>query len=240
MLMMFPSSLQCGKLQSFNLGGHMEKKLSVFRDMNLRGPKARRAELRVSLIAQAKAPWFFEPEKSAEMGRYSPDAEDILVFRRAEDRSCRTAGLTLWSTPDGYYVPNIVPIESGSLTHSEYNAILDDFITTIAEPVAGQFGFVVDASTAQQGLDDWLSADVAQMLRRFSHLANKSTGASHPMDRDRWFEFVVGVHRSGADFSADKLTRWLYEVERWDENSAHDLAGEYERYLELLHFYDKH
>lgn len=218
----------------------MEKKLSIFRDLNLRGPDAKRPGLRDALINEAKAPWFFEPKKSEEMQQYARDSEDILVFRRAEGGTCRAAGLTLWGTPDGYYVPNIVPIEPGRLTHDEYNAILDDFITAVASPIVAQFDFVIDASVGQQGLDDWLSPDVAEMLRRFSVLANKSTGSSHPMDRDRWFAFVVGIHRTGADFDGEKLARWLHEVERWDEDSAHELSAEYENYLDLLKYYDEH
>src|SRR3546814_11423754 len=74
----------------------------------------------------------------------------------------------------------------------------------------------------------------AAALRRFSAAANKATGASHPLDQRRWFDFIISAHRSGKDIGTDRLARWLHEVEGWDEDSAHRLAGEYERCQELL------
>src|SRR3546814_8731568 len=72
------------------------------------------------------------------------------------------------------------------------------------------------------------------LFRSFSAAANKATGASHPLDQRRWFDFIISAHRSGKDIGTDRLARWLHEVEGWDEDSAHRLAGEYERCKELL------
>jgi hypothetical protein len=216
----------------------MAESVEVFRDLYLRGPVARRSDLRQALIAAAEDPWYYDPDRSAAIGRNATDA-DILAFGRKASNDLRAAGLTLWSRDDGYYVPNIVPIEFGELGIAQYNAILADFIERIVRPVAPQFDYRIDATEARQDLEDWTSADAARKLRVFSAAANKSTGASHPMDQRRWFDFIIAVHDCRKTIGTDHLIRWLHEIEGWDEESAHELAGQYETALSLLQRYDE-
>lgn len=217
----------------------MAEEIEVFQDMALQGPIAKRPDLRAALVAAAIAPWQVDLEKSADVAHNAVTSEDVLLFRCESSNDHPAAGLTLWGTDDGYYVPNIVPLTTGSLTYSEYNAVLADFIARVVEPVARLFGFAITTTEPKQVLDDWLSPDVAMKLRRFSGAANKSTGASHPMDERRWFDFLVAVHRSGDKLGADRLARWLHEAEGWDEESAHRLAGSFENALALLAHYDE-
>ena len=79
-----------------------------------------------------------------------------------------------------------------------------------------------------------LSEAAADALRRFNALANKSTGASHPYDRQRWFDFVIQTHTDRSELDPDLLHRWLIESEDWPEDQASDLAIEYERSRALL------
>lgn len=218
----------------------MTKQIEVFQDMSLSGPIAKRSELRNALIAAAVSPWRVDLERSAEVARNAVTSEDVILFRCDASEKFPAAGLTLWGTPDGYYVPNIVPLEYGSLTFAQYNSILADFITRIVEPVVDKFGFKIATTKPEQMLDDWVSPDTAVKLRRFSGAANKSTGASHPLDERRWFDFLVAAHRSGDKLDADRLARWLHEVEGWGEDSAHKLAGDFENSLDLLAYYDEH
>jgi len=218
----------------------MSDKLEVFQDMAIHGPIAKRPELREALITAAVDPWRVDLERSAEVARNAVTSEDVVLFRRDAGQDHPAAGLTLWGAEDGYYVPNIVPLETGSLTFAQYNAVLADFIARIAAPVTAQFGFTISTTEPRQTLDDWLSPDAALKLKRFSGAANKSTGASHPLDERRWFDFLVAVHRSGDKPGADRLARWLHEVDGWDEDSAHNLAGDFETALALLAYYEEH
>jgi hypothetical protein len=218
----------------------MQEQIEVFRDMAIHGPIVRRPDLRAALIAAAVDPWMADLERSAEVARNAVTSNEVILFRRAASDDHPAARLTLWGTDDGYYVPNIVPLETGSLSYSQYNTVLGDFIAHIAAPVVGKFGFTITASAPRQSLDDWISPDTAAKLRRFSGAANKSTGASHPSDERRWFDFVVAVHRAGDKLDAERLARWLHEAEKWDEDSAHKLAGDFENYLRLLVYCDEH
>jgi hypothetical protein len=85
-----------------------------------------------------------------------------------------------------------------------------------------------------------MSHDTAELLRRFSACANKGTGASHPLDRDRWNAFVVAAHHDGSRTDASDLRRWLIEVDGWAPEVADQLTVEYEYGRELLAYADGH
>jgi hypothetical protein len=161
-------------------------------------------------------------------------ADAALAFERSATPGFDAAGLVLIAASDGMEVANIVPRETIELSHRAYNAILEDFAALVAEPAARTTGFCVELSRSTLQLEDEMEPIVAEALRRFSALANKSTGASHPRDRDRWFDFIVLAHRSNARLDASMLARWLYESEDWPEDGAQNLAVEYERSRALL------
>ncbi|SCX21310.1 hypothetical protein DSM25558_2898 [Agrobacterium sp. DSM 25558] len=217
----------------------MAAEIEVFRDMSLHGPSERRAKLREALIAAASGDWDVDLERSAEVKSSAVTDADVVLFRCAGNNEHPAAGLTLWETQEGYYVPNVVPLEFGSLTKREYNAILQEFIDAIAQPVAYRLGFELRATESRQTLADWVSDEVGTKLKRFSGAANKSTGASHPSDERRWFDFIVAAHRRHERLDPGTLFRWLHEAEGWDEETAHKLAGDYENARALLKYSDE-
>lgn len=216
----------------------MATEIEVFRDMSLHGPSEKREELRAALVSAVSGDWDVDLKRSAEVKSSALTDADVVLFRCAANHKHPAAGLTLWETPDGYYVPNVVPLVFGSLTKGEYNAVLQEFIEAIAQPVAKRLGFELRATEARQALADWVSEEVGTKLKRFSGAANKSTGASHPSDEKRWFDFIVTAHRRSERLDPGTLFRWLHEVEGWDEEAAHKLAADYENGRALLKFSD--
>ncbi|XUY29982.1 hypothetical protein RMR21_022670 (plasmid) [Agrobacterium sp. rho-8.1] len=217
----------------------MAAEIEMFRDMSLHGPSEKREELRAALITAASGDWGVDLQRSEEVRSSALTDADVVLFRCAANNDHPAAGLTLWETPDGYYVPNVVPLAFGSLTKGEYNAILQEFIDAIAQPIANRLGFELRAAESRQALADWVSDEVGTKLKRFSGAANKSTGASHPSDQRRWFDFIVAAHRRHERLDPGTLFRWLHEAEGWDEETAHQLAGDYENARALLKFSDE-
>jgi hypothetical protein len=217
----------------------MTENLELFQDMTILAPAARRQELRAALVAAATPPWAADLSGSAEIMRNSAPSGDVVVFRHEAGTDYPAARLTLWETADGYKVSNVVPEAYGQLTISQYNAILNAFIAEVAAPTTETLGLAVKTTKAHQSIDDLLSPDAASKLKRFSGAANKSTGASHPLDEKRWFDFIIAVHHADENMGADLLARWLHEVGGWDEESAHNLASDFEKALGLLAQYDK-
>jgi hypothetical protein len=207
--------------------------LNVFRDLRLLGPVDAVERLRHALIVRATAPWRHAPEREERVHVPAPDGR-LMAFERSATPGYEAAGLVLFSRPNGLEVTNIVPLEFSELSHRAYNMILEDFADQIARPASSASGFVVELSGDTVQIEDKLSPAAADALRRFSVLANKSTGAAHPLDRRRWFDFIILAHQDRSDLDADLLHRWLSESDDWPEDRASDLAIEYERSRALL------
>lgn len=209
------------------------KPLSVFRDLRMLGPVVAFERLRQALTDCAKTPWRHAPEREELLHVHAPD-ERPMAFERSASMGFDAAGLVLFAIPGGFEVTNIVPLEVSELSHSAYNTILEDFAEQIARPAASASGYVVEISDATIQIEDTLSPAAAEALRRFSVLANKSTGTSHPLDQKRWFDFIIQAHRDHSVLDADLVHRWLRESDDWPEDKARALAIEYERSRALL------
>ena len=157
--------------------------------------------------------------------------------------SCTAAGQRpaseLWvaTQADGaLYVSNVLANEYSSLSYDQYNAIVQEFHARFALPAASATGVKVELAKADPQIEDFLSERAARLLRSFSTGANRSI--LHPLDRERWNEFLTAAHREGAPLSATMLQRWLVEEESWPEDEASNLAIEYEQARGLLEVYE--
>ncbi len=212
--------------------------LDVFRDLNLRGPASGRGRLRQAIIDATVTPWRHAADKES-LAPLSK-GEEILCLEREAGDGLEAAGVALWRQSDGYEVVNIVPRSVEELDPAAYNAILQDFLDRIGAPAARKVGFSVETTAPRESLEDWVSSEAADALRRFSAAANKATGSSHPFDRKRWFDFLMRTHSDAKRIDTHQLARWLTEVEGWTEDRAHRLVVEYEFAQELLDEYDLH
>lgn len=162
--------------------------------------------------------------------------EKAFAFEYIGENSLPNAGLTLFEkNPGVWYVPNIVPIESGQLSIDEYNKLLIDFKESLVSPAVQNTPIKVELTKDQVFLEDIVGKDAADALKRFSSGANKSTGHSHPCDKRRWFEFLLAAQKSGKELYSDVLEATLIE-QGWSEEWAHDLALEFEHDQDLLDY----
>jgi hypothetical protein len=136
------------------------------------------------------------------------------------------------------YASNIIPQKIRELTIDQYNYILSEFHNRFAKPTADSIGIALELSSPEQTVENWLSPESAKLLRRFSSAANKSTGSGHPMDRQRWCDFLIGIHRAGENPDSGLLERWLTEEEKWPDDTAFELVCEYEFAQDLLKRFD--
>lgn len=215
-----------------------EKSIEVFQDLHLRS-RSSSSSIRDSILAQVQDPWRHDSEREQDIRVHSSDEEDVIVLVRASFDDIDESGLVLWQEHDDYKVSNIVPRNVGELGITKYNAILQDFVTRVAEPATQTGGFEIELTSPNQRLEDWLDTELATVLRRFSRLANKSTGAAHPMDRERWYAFLIATHCALKRLDSDQLARWLVEVDGWSPERAQELAIDYEFALGLLEQYDQ-
>ncbi len=139
--------------------------------------------------------------------------------------------------PGTLYVSNVVPDETGRLTHEEYNAILKEFFDCFVVPVAKKLQVQATITPENRNIEEWLSPDSFRKLQIFSQMANKSTGSAHPLDQKRWFDFVIASVNNSDKLDSTLLGRWLVEEAGWSDKVAESLCIEFEQQTGLLKQY---
>lgn len=211
----------------------------IFRELTITGDSARLLQLGEAMQAHLPNHWqrAIEREKN-NAAMFNPESGPLYIFERAVTEDLPAAGLAMLGSEDGLSVINIVPLELHQLSINQYNAILVEFFEAAVVPAVTGLQLTAHLTDDTAPITKWLSEPAADALRRFSNLANHSTGSAHPRDRDRWFAFLVLAHRSRSTLDTDMLKRWLIEMGGWSPDMASDLAIEYEFARDLLRFAD--
>lgn len=163
------------------------------------------------------------------------DAATIFLTLKLEDCSAR--------------VSNIVPTKKFELSIREYNALLDEFYKIFLSGLS-MAGVTVCPPTSE--LFDPLTVISKEALNKlvlFCNCANKSTGSSHPLDRERWLEFIYQTLIDGNYFDPSLLQRflqdedfwgkkdsWVMGKSAWSQEKASELALQYESLYEAMAF----
>lgn len=213
--------------------------MEVFRELFLHGDDEHLAATVAEMERFLPAHWSRDEASETRLREIAIDDELMYCFTTHEDGHLPCASLYLASNAAGsLYVSNIVPRTKNQLSIGEYNAVLEDFFTHVVQPAARRTRVKAELKSDQMDLADWLSPAAARKLRSFSRLANKGTGSSHPLDQERWNDFIVTAHGESSKLDASTLSRWLIEVEHWPPEVAHRLVIEYEFGGDLLTYYD--
>ncbi len=207
--------------------------LIEFRELVVVGCASKMEEFGTALEQRLPEGWtrdIMREENARQMGTDF----DWLVFNRASTTELPSASLFFSTSEADLKVTNIVPQTVSELSKQEYNEILREFYISAVMPVCEEWGLHHELTPDFRPLTFWLTETAADKLLRFSTLANKSTGSAHPLDRNRWFDFVYQVVTDQSNLDADTLLRWLVNIQHWSLDSARDLILEYEFGRDLL------
>ena len=152
-------------------------------------------------------------------------------------------------------VGNIVPMEKNQLSIEEYNAVLMLFYNDVIIPYKKEKNYISISNPTDDIFDPLtiMSEKSLRKLKDFCGMANKSTGSSHPCDRDRWLNFIFQTVEENRILDSDTLCRFLQDEDfwgkksddfigvvgnfAWDEDSAYELSMEYETISEAMKYY---
>ncbi len=151
-------------------------------------------------------------------------------------------------------VVNIIPIVADELSIEQYNGVLQKFYNDVVKPAQndGRLMDVVGPTSDVFSPTDYISKFALCKLERFCNAANKTTGTSHPSDKELWFDFVCQTVDDGKMFDVDLLSEFLADESywgrrennmivsgrfAWDINMADKLADEYEKLCDVLKYY---
>lgn len=210
--------------------------MKVFQRLQVSGPRETLEGLIATMEAGAPAGWRRDREAEASLGQTSTPMY-CFAAQAAPGRAASTLWLVL--EPQGrLYMSNIVPRAKSQLSYDECNAVLADFLQTVVRPAAGTIPVEVTLTAAEEDLEAWASPNAARLLRIFARSANKATGTAHPHDRMQWHAFLVAAHKDRIALDPSTLARWLQESAQWPDDTASDVATEYETGRALLQYYD--
>lgn len=211
--------------------------MQQFQDLEIAGDTSRFDAFDQELSAAVAPPWSARPAANQSLLGKGVKATLFDI----QPTGANPGATVVWIRDEKkarYSVPNIIPNQqaNANLTFDQYNSILQEFKRFVT-PIAARHGLSVDLTDSRFNIADHLSPESVRRLHGFSNAANKSTGSGHPMDRQRWFDFVIQTHRDGCDASP-VLGRYLVEGLGWGEGIAFDLVCEYEIALCVLERYD--
>ncbi|MEP0873373.1 hypothetical protein NDA01_26795 [Trichocoleus desertorum AS-A10] len=209
--------------------------MKSFRELKLIGSDSEQRRL-ITLIEQRLSNgWTRERERENQLN--SRTGYEYIIFVCSETASRRAAGLSFVADENGYLgVSNIVPRDVGELSKDQYNAILEEFLTQFVEPAAQGLDIEIRTTSSERTIDNSMSPEMAQLLKRFSAAANKSSGGTHPLDERRFLDFIVQAHREGALLDEAQMSGLLIE-DGWSSEHAQELSSKYRFGRDLLSHY---
>lgn len=210
-----------------------------YRDLTVSGSPANLRELVSALSDCLPANWRRDAQAEERFVQVARKDAEGFAFARAADANIPATGLLLMLDDGRAHVPNIVPQQSGEISIDQYNSILVEFSDLLRPLLTQRPALTLDMTDEQVGITEWVSPDAAELLRRFSVLANMSTGSSHPSDFARWVSFIIRTHKEGSKLYPDDLGQWLVEALEWPPEKADKLSLEYEFAIKLLDAYDQ-
>jgi len=172
--------------------------MKIFRELRIRGPHEQLERLIDDITAAMGQAWKRDTGQEHDL-RPQIARQEMFCFVCMASPQKRASELWLrltYAQPNELYVSNIVPREVSSLSHDEYNSVLLEFYDRFVSQAAAARGLTVELGEAEVDLEHWLSPSAASQLRSFSGAANKSTGSSHPNDRERWLKGMRRVQAS--------------------------------------------
>lgn len=138
-----------------------------------------------------------------------------------------------WSDSSHVIVVNIVPDSEDlfQLTKVQYNAILEQFYKQIVAPL-----FHEAVITPEDCAIETLLPLSSSYLKHWYDMSNPGGRICHPLDVERWYEFVLQVLRNDESFSSDDLEYWLREDMHEREESINEIVERYDYDRDAMHY----
>ncbi len=136
-------------------------------------------------------------------------------------------------------VSNIVSREIPYLGKDLYNEIVTNFYNDFV------FKYKTDSIKITLTSDDISIEEIAnkktaEKLKRWESSCNRSTGNSHPLERERWFDFIKTAVDTDSELLTGDLEQWLTEEKNWiieENNVTERIILDFEYGRDLVKYY---
>lgn len=137
-------------------------------------------------------------------------------------------------------IVNIVTAGITSLTHDDYNRILNLFYRQCVDHVVRNKEVTVIITASVSEIKKLAGDYTYEALLNWAQNYDPVTSSSDSNDFTRWADFVCTAFDEGSQLSAGLLQRWLIEERRWrDDKMTKQVAINYGNCLSILEHYEQ-
>ncbi|HTA63121.1 MAG TPA: hypothetical protein VK835_11725 [Bacteroidia bacterium] len=193
-----------------------------------------------TVITQLPKNWKFREDLTIDYAKnVAKDKSEVGCFESPKigDKTA-LVWFVLWDNE--LKIVNIIPSESGSLTHDEYNKILNTFNEDCIIPIKKDASLDTEITSDSLNINQIAGEKTFEALNKWEALCNHSTGNINAYDADRWYSFICISHQERSGLTPELLERWLVEEKNWkDDDLTTKMMLDYEYGLALLDCYVK-
>lgn len=166
---------------------------------------------------------------------YAPD--DKMLHILAKVANVPEAVMLVYASSGSIKVLNVVPYNhsASSLSKDQYNRIIDTFDKDVVTPLFEK-KYTIIRTKDNVDMKDQIPLSYSA-LNIFVHCPGWPSPFSHPLDRERWCDFICSLMDNGEYLSSGDLELWLREDIHADEGLINTIIGKYEDATELLEYY---
>ncbi len=165
-----------------------------------------------------------------------PSENGKFYFHRDVSNGEPPCTLCIYRKELGHFIVNGIIPDANTVNRipvEQYVQILTEFDTLIAGPATEALSGMTAVGTCKHTLNDYFSNEAVRLLELFCTTSNGY--GEHPADQDKWFSFLLYVHRNKENIHCDIFGSCLRETGWWPDDGISKLVYEYDFALQLLH-----
>lgn len=166
---------------------------------------------------------------------YAPDDKMLHILAKVAD--IPEAIMLVYASSESIKVLNVVPYNHSvsSLSKDQYNTIVDVFDKMVVTPLFEKKYTIIRTSDYIDMKEQIPLSFPA--LDIFVRCPGWPSPFSHPLDRERWCDFICSLKENDEYLSSGDLELWLREDIHADEDLINIIINKYEDATELLEYY---
>ena len=163
----------------------------------------------------------------------------LLIKLNSNELPASNIVLGINKSVNGVSIINIVPLVDSGVTHiniDTYNQILELFKDDVFQKVRED-----NSNKIVTNNEDYTIQEI--IPRSFNKLDLWLNGyplSFHQYDINRWYDFVISLHKTGEFLSLDTLGQYVKERCGWSEDDITQMELRLESQLSLLEYYDEY
>ena len=165
--------------------------------------------------------------------------DTLAVYMKIEDFPEVRVMILAKNEPAAVSIVNIVPlvdIDFFDINRDEYNDLLDIFTEYIFKKISVDNGNILKTKSDEYEITEIIPKSYDALKDWISHYPL----SGHISDEERWFEFVISLHRNNEKLTIREFEKHLDEDYCWDAGMIREFSLKLESQLDLLAYYDKH